>query len=350
MMGSMTEKQNAKQFPKPFYARHMQPGLCGYAAEKILVDTEALKRILPSGVGKPVYVNHDNGTDETRLQNLHKADGYITEAFYNELDGWGWFKILAVSDEAHEKIAAGWAVSNAYIPTQWGVGGTKNNCPYDREVLDAEFTHLAIVQNPRYEGALIFTPEGFRAYQDEKKRQLVELQNSKDGENKIMFKLFNTKKEPATADTVSPDTVIELQNGQSVSIQEMINAVQKKNEDEGKKKEEELENGDMEADVDGEKMPLKELVNRYKNSMKKNESDEDKKKDEEKQNALKAEADAKAAADKAAADAAEAEKLAGQKRFEELRNANNSANQQAPIIDTSLNQVARGMDRYGSGK
>lgn len=34
-------------------------------------------------------------------------------------------------------------------------GGTENNIPYDIEFLDGVFTHLAIVDNPRYERANI---------------------------------------------------------------------------------------------------------------------------------------------------------------------------------------------------
>ena len=34
-------------------------------------------------------------------------------------------------------------------------GGTENNIPYDIEFLDGIFTHLAIVDNPRYERANI---------------------------------------------------------------------------------------------------------------------------------------------------------------------------------------------------
>lgn len=34
-------------------------------------------------------------------------------------------------------------------------GGTENNIPYDIEFLDGVFTHLAIVNNPRYERANI---------------------------------------------------------------------------------------------------------------------------------------------------------------------------------------------------
>jgi len=266
-MPTSAEKRNASQFPRMFYCRHMQPGICGYETDTVLVDTDVLKRMLPTGVGKPVYIHHQD-VDLDKLKET--AAGYVTEAFYNELDGWGWFKFLAIDDECYQAVANGWSVSTAYIPTKWGAHGTKNNCPYDKEVLDAEFTHLAIVPDPRYEGARIFTPDEFKAYQEGKKRQLEELQNSKT-KGKPMFKMFkNTRQEVSTVDE---DTQIELQNGKTVSVAEMINAM---------KAEKEKENSDQMVDVMGEKMPLKELVNKYeKMCAKKNEAD-DKEEDEEK--------------------------------------------------------------------
>lgn len=259
-----SENYNATtQFPRVFYCRHMQPGTCRYDDETVLVDTDAIKKMLPSGVGKPVYINHQN----VKLDDLkEQAAGYITEGFYNELDGWAWFKFLAIDDECHKSIADGWSVSNAYKYTDVSGGGTKNNVPYNKEIVDGIFTHLAIVSNPRYEQAKIFTPDEFKAYQEEKKRQLVEYQNSHqpNPKGKTMFKLFkNEKKEVSTVDL---DTMIELENGKSISVKEMLNAV-KKNEDEDEKKEK--ENEDQMVDVDGEKMPLKDLVNKYTN-MKKN--------------------------------------------------------------------------------
>lgn len=50
----------------------------------------------------------------------------------------------------------GWSVSCAYDYTKADTsGGTENNIPYDIEFLDGEFNHLALVDNPRYEGANI---------------------------------------------------------------------------------------------------------------------------------------------------------------------------------------------------
>jgi hypothetical protein len=340
------EKTNAKQFPKVFYARHMLPGLAGYNDETILVDTDAVKSMTASGVGKPVYIGHQDVNLETIKED---AAGYIADSFFNELDGWGWFKFIAIDDKVYEAIANGWAVSNAYVPQEWGSGGTLNNCPYNRRIVGAEYTHLAVVPDPRYEGACILTPDEFKIYQSEKKSQLDELRNSKSktqSKGTTIMKFFKRTKEEVNA--VDDETLVEIKNDKGetveISVKEMADAVlnAKKNEDD---KEKEKNNDNLEVLVGDETMPLSELVNRY-NAMKKNaeDSDEDKEKenesddeDEEKDNESDEDKDEKknssTAKDK-------------KKNFEELRNAH-----RAPggvfTIETSSDKLARGKERYG---
>jgi Uncharacterized protein conserved in bacteria (DUF2213) len=364
------ENTNAKQFPVIFYCRHMQPGICKYEKETVLVDTDAIKRMIPSAPGKPVYIDHQ----KVDLDNLKKdARGYLVESFYNELDGWAWFKFLAIDDEVHTAIAKGLSVSNAYIPTDWGPAGTKNNCPYDREVLNANYTHLAIVPNPRYEGARIFTTDEFKEYQELQKKQLAELQNSQSNLKKgiTMFKLFKNSREEVT--TIDSDTIVSLENGKEITIQEMINAVgaEKKN--------------DQMVKCGDEEMPLKELINRYTKLAAKKNADGDKdgkkggddedEKDEkendeedigkkpEKKNKVKKNAEEgdvddgrkgkqKDADESGHEDETDDEDKSekgekkntadGKKRFDEMRNAHNKANPDTIIVETSLDKLARG--------
>lgn len=364
------EHHNASKFPQEFYCRHIQPGLCGYGDENVLVDTDAVKRmLLNNAVGKPVYILHSDASHEDRLRNLkEESAGYITGSFYNEADGWGWFKFLAVDDSAHSAIANGWKVSNAYVPTEWGIGGTKNNVRFDREVLNGYFTHLAIVPDPRYEDACIMTPEEFRAYQANKKQELVQLQNAKTDSakgNQMLPKFSFFKNERKEVSSIDAETIVEYDAGKVATVGEMINALkekknssddeaakkkadeedekkaaEKKNaEEDEKKKRDELENSIV--DVGGEKITVKELANRHA-AMKKNEADkedEDKKKkdEEEKANALKV---------------AE-EKKNGQSFFNDLSNAQfkamaGAAAQQAVQVETAQDRVARGKSAYGS--
>ena len=49
-----------------------------------------------------------------------------------------------------------WSVSCSYdVKTADNEGGSENNVKYDIEFLDGVFTHLALVDNPRYERANI---------------------------------------------------------------------------------------------------------------------------------------------------------------------------------------------------
>lgn len=355
---SANEHHNASQFPKEYYCRHMQPGVCGYQDENVLVDTDAIKRMLGNdAVGKPVYILHNESSNEDRLAKIkEESAGYITGSFYNELDGWGWFKLLVIDDSAHAAIQRGWKVSNAYLPTEWGSGGTKNNVRYHREVLNGQFTHLAIVPDPRYEDACIMTPEQFRAYQESKKRELAELHNAKSESSKgtTMFKLFKNQRTETSA--VEADTLVELENGKTYTIGEMINAVKKNSEDDeakmkaekeaeekknaeeaAKKKAEEMENAMV--DCGGEKMTVKELANRFSVLKNAKEEEEKKKADEEKKNAE------------------EEEKR--KKEEEEKKNSHFNSLYQAPFkaadsapepvhVETAMDKVARGKQAYGS--
>jgi hypothetical protein len=277
------EKQNAKAPAQIFYARHMQQGVARYDDEMILVTEDAIKAMMPSFNGKPVYVYH---VDEIDLENTH---GYVTDTFYNELDGWVWSKILLTDEVALDAVAKGWAVSNAYIPTEYSNGGTHHNVAYDRKILNGEYTHLAIVDNPRYEDACVMSKDDYKAYCMSKKAQLEELQNSKNDEQpkeNFIMNIFKRKKKE------EGDVFLEIKNdkgeAESTNISELIreelaeilNA--KKNESE---KEEEKMNMDAEIEVGNEKMTVKELINRYTKS-KKNEADEDEKsnEDDEKEN------------------------------------------------------------------
>ena len=364
-MANMTEKTNASQFPKVFYCKHMQPGTAKYEDETILVDHRGMVNLLKTGVGKPVYINHQN----VSLKDIKsQADGYITDSFYNELDGWGWFKFLAIDDKAHKAIDEGWAVSNAYAPTEFGPGGTKNNCKYDREVINGEFTHLAIVPDPRYEGAKIFSPDEFKNYQENLKSKLSELQNSNSKGSAIM-KFFKFKKEEVS--TIDADTMAELPDGTTVKVSEMVNALTA-----------EKQNKKQMVNVAGEEMPLDELVNKYcklNKKEKKNKSEDDsfaeakdgdedevdetddevgddkknkKMKKNVKKNVKKNEKEEDEDEDAEKKEKKNSTKEVDNTYFDELRNAHLKAQQaeKAPLVVTSIDQIARGKKRYGSGK
>lgn len=269
---------NAKEEPKVFYCKHIAPGVCAYEDETILIGEETLKEMDKTFAGKPIYVNHQ----QVNLENLQEeADGYVAESFYLPEDGCHWAKMIIVSDKGQEAIRKGWKVSNAYVPDEFGIGGEWHNIPYNREIMKGHYTHLALVDNPRYEEAEVMTPEQFKMYKEEKRAQLKELENTK-GEGKTMFKLFK-KTEVTNSDDLSK-VMVELSNGSAVSIGEMVNSVEAK-----LKKEEEAKNKCNEADVldkvvkvNGEDMTVADLIKEYEGKCNKCNEDEEAKEEEEK--------------------------------------------------------------------
>lgn len=336
------EHKNARQYPQIFYARHMLPGIVGYENENILVDADAMKRAAPSMVGKPLYVQHQ----KVNLDTLeHDADGWIVDNFYNELDGWLWAKCLAVTDEAHRAIESKWSVSNAFVPVDWEGEGQHLNVDYDRKIRNYKFTHLAIVPNPRYEEAKIFSPDEFKSYQEEKRKQLDELQNSKPQRSHPMLKFWKKITEELTngipADADLTQIEVETATGKRMPLSEIINALEnaKKNEDEEKKKKEEDEksnkkpklNADTKVTVGDEEMPMSELMCRYNKMEKENaEEEEKKKKDEEEEKAKK-----------------EKENALKQKKVDEITNAGGKhVTGTKPRVETMMDKVARGKKLY----
>lgn len=158
---------NAKTLPLTFYCRHMQPGLAGgYAkagggTETLLIEKEAIDKMMPTFINCPVYVEHQDIPTEHVEE---YADGYITDSFFNPLDGWYWCRMLIVTDNGMKACQDGYSVSNSYVVGNEGPSGEKNGCSYDAEVLDGRFEHMALVPNPRYEDAKIFTPDEYEAY------------------------------------------------------------------------------------------------------------------------------------------------------------------------------------------
>lgn len=332
---------NATMYPSFYYAKHLAAGLAGYEDETILIDTDALKEMMPTFVGKPIVVNHQN----IELNNLEKRDGTVIESFYNELDGCAWTKMLIETDAARQAIAQGCSVSNCYQPTEWDNGGKHHNVPYDRKIKNGIFKHLAIVPNPRYEEAKIYTPEEFNLYQKEKRDKLKILQNAKEG--KKMIKLFkNTREEVKEIDE---DTFMEMEDGSSISIKDMKNAVK---ENALKEKQKEVKSVDLntEIEVDGVKMSLKDLKDKY-NSLKngKDCKEKDGEEDEEVENAKKKKAEEMKNALEEAKKLEDVENAKKLKHYEDLLNAANKSKIGVPIIQTGADKLALGQSRYGSG-
>lgn len=350
-VAELQEMQNAASgFGQVYYCRHIFPGLCGYENEDVLIDADTVKKMLPSMIGKPIYVDHQT-VDLSKLP--ENADGWVTDAFYNPHDGWGWAKMMVVSNNGNQAIRAGQSVSNAWKPVSWGSSGSFHAIDYNRKIEDAYFTHLAIVRTPRYEQAKIFTPEEFKNYQDEKEK---EYKNSKEQQEPKTMKFFTKEKKEVAA--ITEDTMVTIGEGddaRDVSFKEMLNAVEA--DTKAKKAAEaekanaakkntgsEMLNEDTEVCVGDEKMPMKELMNKYNAICKKNEADEKEKKEKDEKEAKKNAEDEEAEKKKKAA-----EKEKENSNFNEFRNAKAiGGSSKTPPVQLRMDGVARGKIAYGA--
>lgn len=345
MAKSKTKLQNEKEYPKVYYARHMCQGVVGYQAEEginVLVKNDTIKAMCPSFEGKPVYVRHQS----VDLENLkNDMDGVVVNSFYNEADGWFWLKMIAITDECHEAIRDGLKVSNAYYVNMFGEGGAFLNVPYDKEVLAGEFNHLAIVEQPRYEDAIIMTPDEFKDYNEAKEVENKNINNSKNTKKgKIMFKLF--KKTPVEQE-IDETSFVTLENGTEVSVKDMINAVEEKAKEEYEKEKENKKNEadeDMTIEVNGKNMKISELVKEYENLCKKNKKNESEEEedDKEKENETSEEIEKK---EKDLAEKKE-KKENEKKQFEELKNSIKNNNSATLNYETTSEKIKRGKERY----
>jgi len=330
LLEKYVEKKNVRSFPKFYYAKHMINGLCGYEDETVLIDSDTMRRMARSMNGKPVYnYAHDERTNAERLTDLKEtACGYVADTFIGD-DGWLWSKLMIIDDEAHDNIATGlYSVSNAYIPTATERGGMHLNLPFDRQITNAEFTHIALVTNPRYEQAVIMTEERYAEYTETRRKELLNSLPTKE-KPKMSLKFFKTRKEEVSQ--VDAETSIELTNSKgdvvTVTVEEMINAVTKASAPTP---------APQMVKVGDKEMTLTELVNSYqKLSAKKNEKecevDEMDNEDEIEEK-----------------EQSEDEEKENKNSFDELANAGRSVGSSAIRMTTIGNKIALGKAQYGS--
>jgi len=331
-----------KNWPKEYDCRFIEPGLINYddmGAGTALVRKEALDNMAQSFKGCPVLFKlHDDVSPETFKE---QACGLVNEVYYNANNGWYHAKFFIWDDATKAGILSGkYSVSCAYIPTDTNTdGGIYNNINYDMEVKNGEYTHLAIVENPRYNGAKIFinSKTGGNVMKEKVSKALSELKNAinemfgKDPQkaaagkeadvvqrlDSLISLLNDIKNEDAGETDEEKKKRLELEGKEKKNAEDE----KKKEDDEKKKAEDEKKNADADA------------ADKLKKE-KENEDAEEKKKDEEKKNAL--------LADKEKADA-------DQKHFDEMKNkaASRPGQVTSPMV-TKEERRAAGKKKYGS--
>jgi len=225
-----------------------------------LLKKETLDKMMPTIEGRPVILGHKSIT----LDNLEEnAVGYVTKGWFNTETGQFDCEILVKDSDVYDDIKNGNnKVSSAYQVTKLGEGGKYLGQDYEAEILDGTFTHLAIVENPRYPDAKI-------------------LINSLNGDKEMG--LFNLKNNNENAIEITAEDTVEYM-GKTYSIGELVNSYVFYNEDDKDKDNEDDEKKDEEEVKDNEEEEEKKNrgnCKRNEDKDKDNEDEDDEKKNED---------------------------------------------------------------------
>lgn len=319
---------NAKTWANKFKASFLEAGIVSYennGCGKVLLTHETIARCAKSFIGRPVIIRHSFVTPDTMEE---AAQGYISDVWFDEKDGWWWCSGTLHKDEAKELIRRGQSVSCSYKVVSTGLGGSYHDIPYEEEITDFDGMHLAIVPDPRYERARI-------------------LLNSKTKMFKIIKKLLSGEQKDNSAsagapEEISGDSVIETPTGAAT----VASLVEKWNSAE-------------DVEVEGKKVKMNDLISGYlanekskadaeaekakENSSEKEEKKEEKeeKKEETKENEAGKEDEKK-----------EEIKDNSGGFFRTLMNAQFTVEEaeKAPSCDTLEDRLARARERYGFKK
>lgn len=140
--------------------KHLEPGVVTYdnddgSKTTYLLTRAAIDKMRPTAAGKPV-VGKSGGFDHVKVEEGKKYDGQVTDGFWDGESGWESINFALDNAETAQACERGFEFSCAYIPTEVDeTPGLWHNVPYDAVILNGEYTHFAVVPNPRYEGATI---------------------------------------------------------------------------------------------------------------------------------------------------------------------------------------------------
>lgn len=140
---------------RQFKCRFLVPGLVKYDYGVCLLTKENADKFIQGFIGCPVVINHQDVTDANAKD---VSVGNIFSVWFDEKDGYYWCNGIITDKHAIELIDKGYSVSCQYTITEYSdnvTGALHNGNPYDKVIEDGKPEHLAIVNNPRYEGAII---------------------------------------------------------------------------------------------------------------------------------------------------------------------------------------------------
>lgn len=250
--------------PKRYRALHINPGIVDYTEdgqrETVLIKKEVLDKMNPSFLGKPVFnLTHKiidaetafNFTDEEKEK---LAVGIISGVGYDEKSGYFFADAMIWDDDTIKNIDDnGFNVSCAYVP-EAGPGGVYNNVPFDEEVVGGEYHHLAVVESPRYQDAKIF--------QNSKSGGIMKFKLNL-GKKKILQNQVPEEKPEEEEMEMNADATIEV-DGESIPVSELVENYKAKKNAETEEDKGTVMNMEDTIDVDGEEVSMKDLYDSYK--------------------------------------------------------------------------------------
>ena len=164
MFRFLNEVKNGRIDPIIHVGTFLVPGLVAYNDVKAgicLLKKESIDEMLNSIKGIPVVIGHPVKDTSKLSQDELKAlqNGVVIDAFFNEKLGEYQCRFITTTSEAEKLVEKGHSLSVAYNQIKLGPGGVYHAIKYDQEILNGQFTHLAIVEakTARYQEAYIDT-------------------------------------------------------------------------------------------------------------------------------------------------------------------------------------------------
>ena len=260
--------------PKRYRALHITPGVVDYTdgdqRETVLIKKPALDKMNRSFLGKPVFnfthkiIEPEVAFNFTSEESEKHAVGVISNVGYDTETGYFFADMMIWDEETQNNIdEKDYGVSNAYIPDV-EAGGIYNNVPYNEEVINGEYHHMAIVAEPRYGDVRIF--ENSKTGKPMKWKLFGE--NKKDAIKNVKKNMAPKKPEEKKDDeemSLNMNSIIVDEKGNETPLSEMVEVYKNAADEEKKKEKDEKPTLNMEdtMEIDGKEVSVKELYDNY---------------------------------------------------------------------------------------
>ena len=262
-MNKIIQLVNDKQWPNVYSCRFLEAGIVSYKDSKdgiLRLTKETIDKMAPTFIGKPVLINHKKVGPENFK---NEAVGYVINVKFNPNDAWFHCDFLITDEKARELIEKqNYSVSCAYNVISGKEGGSYHDIPYDGEITDGQFTHLALVENPRYEDSRISKQIPEMLVNDKSAHFITNKEESDMNIKELVNSIFN-KKADGTKENVNP---IVMLNGKEYPLATVLEAIQEKFNAEGEMKGVMADDSQI-VDINGHQYSIGEAKNALKEKL-----------------------------------------------------------------------------------